>query len=224
MRTKTKLMLIFALAVWFKLNGSLYAFPRSCSNVCNLTGADCNTLCYMSDPDFQNGTYATCLDYGVYSTCPGTPPPTPGDGTPGSGEGGSCPDGSCNNGETCDSCPADCSCLSCGDSVCDTPSEYGGGGSGNPPQCSSYEEWCQYCPEDCGDCDALSCYPQVCGGESSRYQCTNCSEENQDCAIGWCAYGFDRSNQCENWCDSNYECPTGYFCSSGHDCVETPGE
>ncbi len=220
MRTRTKFTLLLLLAMWFKIDGTLLAFPRPCSSVCS-SSTDCNTMCYVSDFDFQNGTTATCLDYGVYGSCPGTPTPTPGDGTAGSGSGSHCGNNSCESGE-CDSCPADCAgqCGVCGDSVCD-PTEYGGYGNGNQqPACGPQALWCEYCGEDCGECDPAACFPQACGGEESRYQCRACHDDGE-CAFGWCASGFGRSNQCETTCGDDYQCPTSYFCVAG-DCVLVP--
>jgi hypothetical protein len=224
MRHKTKVLVLFVAVLWLKQDATLGAFPRQCSGICT-SSRDCNTVCYMTSLDFENGTQSTCLDYGVYDTgaCP-NPPFVAGDGSPGSGEGATCGNDQCDSGESCEDCPRDCyddSCGFCGDSFC-AADEYGGAGSGYEPQCSPGQGWCSYCPEDCGECQPQSCWPQACGGAGSRYQCGECND-NSDCDAypeAWCATGFGKSHLCNTWCSSDYDCPDLKVCGPNDLCVD----
>ena len=84
----------------------------------------------------------------------------------------------------------------CGDSICSWPSEYGGYGSFNEPQCnpSDPEAECSFCETDCGECDPDTCYPTVCEDD----------------------YG-----QCRP-CELNSECPSGEYCTFFGECDEIP--
>jgi hypothetical protein len=223
MRTKLRFFFIVLVAVWIAQYKVAHAVPRLCSEVCS-ESTDCNTTCYINLMDFESGVSATCLDYGVYGDCPGDPAPSPGNGTAGSGQHGTCGNSQCDNGETCESCPKDCygQCGGCGDSQC-TANEYGGYHNGaQPPQCSTLEYWCEYCPDDCGECDPQACYPQVCGGESERYQCKSCTSNDQcDEAYSgaWCPF----YGQCITWCYMDEECHgsgfgNDWFCGEDHEC------
>lgn len=220
MRSRGQFLFVAIVGVWLCSGMRGLAFPRDCANVCNLPGADCNTLCYVDFTDFVDGVSASCLDYGVYDNCPpGPPTPMPGDGTAGSGQGGTCPNASCDGDETCESCPKDCAdtlCGGCGDSIC-AADEYGGYGPGHQaPQCSPQDPWCSYCPEDCGECDPQACWPQACGDESAQYQCAAC-DGDEDCETysGWCATGFGRDHQCHTYCWDSTECPYPAVCYPG---------
>jgi hypothetical protein len=226
MKYSVRLLVIILTVFWIRQGTSVHAYPRSCDALCGET-VECNTLCYPTELDFINGNEATCLDYDLcdLATC-GTPC-SPGNGTPGSGTGPlvTCGDDSCDAYENCDNCPNDCSaseqaCGICGDNYC-TASEYGGAGTGFPPQCSAYSGWCDYCDNDCGECSSGWCWPQVCGGSDERYQCKNCESTNECSYYGsaWCATGWDRDKLCHTFCWDTYECPSGYNCQE-NDCVE----
>ena len=126
-----------------------------------------------------------------------------------------CMDGVCSGDEpwleTCSSCPEDCweSCV-CGDSQCITPAEYGGAGSFNEPECDpdDPEAECSYCPTDCGECDADTCFPLVCADE-----------------YGQCRY-CENSNDCPGqgqYCDWFGECVQSIACNETQDCINELG-
>jgi hypothetical protein len=230
MTTRVKLLFVLVAGLWLHQSAALGAYPRNCAHRCTST-AQCDELCYGSQLDFFNGIEMTCLDFGICDPETCGQACTPGNGEPGSGEGGTCGDSQCNANEDCDSCPNDCAaseevCGICGDWQC-TANEYGGAGSGFPPQCHASATWCSYCGQDCGECSAGYCWPEVCGGEDERYQCRTCESTGEcDYYGGWCATSGPQSPRdqlCHTFCWDDYECPHPWICDlSQNICIPPP--
>jgi hypothetical protein len=109
----------------------------------------------------------------------------------------------CEEGETCGGCPEDCfeSCV-CGDSVCNWPAEGGGFPNSNCDEAaSSYPEVeCEFCPQDCGQCEDFWCFifeGGVCADDGGCRPCDPYAWED--------------------------ECPQpDYYCDGGGQCVPRP--
>jgi hypothetical protein len=219
MKGRQVAVVILAAALWAERGSVVRAYPRDCSVICAATGSSCNDMCYVTEIDFENGNAATCLDYDEYDTCPPPPPTlTPGNGNAGSGKGSSCGNGTCDPNESCESCPQDRynggnnnggqTCAPCGSGRCND-GDFGGYGSGNPPQCSLSvpSPWCTYCPGDCGYCQPLACWPQVCHEQvdGGHGECVACSSDSQCGAYSnaWCD---PQTHTCETSCNTDSDC------------------
>lgn len=129
-----------------------------------------------------------------------------------------CGDNYCAAEEGCDPCPQDCAeqCV-CGDSICTANAECGGPGALPGPPCSECSG-CTFCVDDCGGCDPQTCWPSVCNDEGSA--CVAC-DNDQQCQVwsggSWCG----RDDSCHDFCNWDFECPWGYYCSSGACQVQT---
>lgn len=120
----------------------------------------------------------------------------------------SCGNASCDYPESCANCPQDCyaQCV-CGDSVCDEMAEGGGECSTCFEKCSVQalqQGTCQYCPQDCGDCDNDVCKPRVCN-DFTGY-CKDCIAD-QDCWV------FSDTPQCNVGTGDCVECNTNEDCN-----------
>jgi hypothetical protein len=219
MRSRLKILFLLILGLWIRQTNSLLASPIYCGDVCS--SSDCDQMCYLDQANFESDISQTCLDYGIYASCPTTNPPhEPGNGNPGTGKNSTCGNGVCDANETCGSCPADCFndqtvCGTCGDGLCQT-NEYGGFHVGSQtPQCGPTDVWCQYCPNDCGECDGQACFPDVCGGASQRYQCKPCDSDAECQAVDASSFCSYQEQQCIYFCSTDNDCDPSYTCQGG---------
>ena len=153
--------------------------PTGCPQDCGYCG---DSFC---NPSFENS-----------GNCPGDCPP--GGGGPG---GPVCPGNGCEQGENCVNCASDCGICFCGNTVCETAAECGGGGSMYSP-CGPYEPIRDYCPQDCGACDEGHCLfvenGKVCDDDGWGNGSGRCVEPSgqHPCPTGWCCVTAFPENYC----------------------------
>lgn len=179
----------------------VFAYPTSCDDLCSTSS--CETSCFATELDFENGTPTTCYAYGTYdlgqvccgdgfcatdagedsSSCSydcGHPIPT----VP------TCGNSVCEQGENCNTCPADCG--ACGDnSTCNNNGNCDTGEGKDCPDCQVFG----YCGTGGGSCPTPNDYSYTCSDDRCAlndlpFVTTTCISP-YDCDWGWVCTGSD---------------------------------